>query len=80
MIMNMNHGYLNILGVSSPEVEELIEIARTNGALGAKLTGGGGGGAMIALCDSESAQKKIQKKMHESGFDALIAEIKSTEG
>ncbi|MAO63748.1 MAG: hydroxymethylglutaryl-CoA reductase [Balneola sp.] len=79
MIMNMNHGYLNTLGVSSPEVEELIEIARTNGALGAKLTGGGGGGAMIALCDSESAQKKIQKKMHESGFDALIAEIKSTE-
>ncbi|MDR9417842.1 hydroxymethylglutaryl-CoA reductase, degradative [Gracilimonas sp.] len=79
MIMNMNHGYLNTLGVSSPEVEELIEIARRNGALGAKLTGGGGGGAMIALCDSESTQQKIQKKMHESGYDALIAEIKSTE-
>lgn len=76
MIMNMNHGYLNTLGVSSPEVEDLIEIARNNGALGAKLTGGGGGGAMITLCDSEKMQKRIQKKMHEKGYDALIAEIK----
>lgn len=76
MIMNMNHGYLNTLSVSSPEVEELVEIARSNNALGAKMTGGGGGGAMIALCDSAKTQKKIQKKMHESGYDALIAEIK----
>ncbi len=76
MIMNMNHGYLNTLGVSYPDVESLIEIARNNGALGAKLTGGGGGGAMIALCDSDKAQRKIQKKMHEAGYDALIAEIK----
>ncbi|MDZ7805595.1 MAG: hydroxymethylglutaryl-CoA reductase, degradative [Gracilimonas sp.] len=77
MIMNMNHGFLNILGVSCPEVEELIEIARQNGALGAKLTGGGGGGAMIALCDSEKTQKVIQKEMHKAGYDALITEIKS---
>lgn len=77
MIMNMNHGFLNILGVSCPEVEELVEIARQNGALGAKLTGGGGGGAMIALCDSEKTQKTIQKEMHQAGYDALITEIKS---
>ncbi len=77
MIMNMNHGFLNILGVSCPEVEELVEIARQNGALGAKLTGGGGGGAMIALCDSEKTQKNIQKEMHQAGYDALITEIKS---
>ena len=77
MIMNMNHGFLNILGVSCPEVEELVEIARQNGALGAKLTGGGGGGAMIALCDSEKTQNKIQKEMHQAGYDALITEIKS---
>ncbi len=78
MIMNMNHGYLNTLSVSSPEVEELIQIARNSGALGAKLTGGGGGGAMIALCDSEKLQKTIQQKMHEAGYDALITEIKAS--
>lgn len=77
MIMNMNHGFLNIIGVSCPEVEELVEIARQNGALGAKLTGGGGGGAMIALCNSEKSQKKIQKEMHKAGYDALVTEIKS---
>lgn len=79
MIMNMNHGFLNILGVSCPEVEELVEIARQNGALGAKLTGGGGGGAMIALCDNEKTQKSIQKQMHKAGYDALATEIKSNE-
>ncbi|MFP8489086.1 hydroxymethylglutaryl-CoA reductase, degradative [Gracilimonas sp. Q87] len=77
MIMNMNHGFLNIIGVSCPEVEELVEIARQNGALGAKLTGGGGGGAMIALCDSEKSQNRIQKEMHKAGYDALVTEIKS---
>lgn len=77
MIMNMNHGYLNTLSVSYPTVEELINIARVNGALGAKLTGGGGGGAMIALCESIEVQKKIQKKMHEAGYDALATEIKA---
>ncbi|MFA5667635.1 MAG: hydroxymethylglutaryl-CoA reductase, degradative [Balneolaceae bacterium] len=79
MIMNMNHGYLNTLSVSYPSVEELINIARVNGALGAKLTGGGGGGAMIALCESVEVQKKIQKKMHEAGYDALATEIKAVD-
>ena len=46
----MNHGLLNTLQVSTPELERLIMIARESGALGAKLTGGGGGGAIIALC------------------------------
>ncbi|HET6528562.1 MAG TPA: hydroxymethylglutaryl-CoA reductase, degradative [Balneolaceae bacterium] len=77
-IMNMNHGYLNTLSVSCPQVEELIEIARTNGALGAKLTGGGGGGAMIALCDSIKVQKNIQQKMHDAGYDALATKIKAS--
>ncbi len=78
MIMNLNHGYLNTLSVSYPSVEELVNIARANGALGAKLTGGGGGGAMIALCNSVESQLKIQKKMHEAGYDALATMIKAT--
>ncbi|TNF87749.1 MAG: hydroxymethylglutaryl-CoA reductase, degradative, partial [Gammaproteobacteria bacterium] len=49
-LMNLCHGYLNALQLSTPELEELVHIARANGALGAKLTGGGGGGSMIALC------------------------------
>ncbi|MDD4651905.1 MAG: mevalonate kinase [Methanothrix sp.] len=49
-LMNINHGLLASLGVSSREMEELVYAARgAGGALGAKLTGAGGGGCMIAL-------------------------------
>src|SRR5690625_5118448 len=77
-LMNLNHGYLNTLSVSCPQVEELIDIARNNGAFGAKVTGGGGGGAMIALCDSEDVQKNIREKMYDAGYDALATDIKAS--
>lgn len=49
-LMNINHGLLASLGVSSRELEELVYAARgAGGAMGAKLTGAGGGGCMIAL-------------------------------
>ncbi len=77
-IMNLNHGYLNTLQVSSPEVEDLVQIARNSGALGAKLTGGGGGGAMIALCDSPEMQQNIKDSIRKKGYDAIMTEIKAT--
>ncbi len=49
-LMNVCHGLLNALGVSTPELERMIAIARTAGAMGAKLTGAGGGGSIVALC------------------------------
>lgn len=51
--MNLCHGLLNALQVSTSELEELVEIARNHGALGAKLTGAGGGGAIIALAPED---------------------------
>jgi hydroxymethylglutaryl-CoA reductase len=54
-LMNVNQGLLNALQVSTPDLERLVDAAREAGALGAKLTGGGGGGAMIALCDGDTA-------------------------
>jgi len=68
--MNINHGLLNALQVSSPELERLIGISRDAGALGAKLTGGGGGGAMIALCGDESAAESVRTALVEVGFEA----------
>ena len=55
-LMNMCHGMLNALQVSTPELEQLVSIARENGALGAKLTGGGGGGSMIAICSATASR------------------------
>lgn len=49
-LMNVCHGFLNALEVSTPELEKMVQIARDAGATGAKLTGGGGGGSIVALC------------------------------
>lgn len=49
-LMDINHGLLEALGVGSRELCELVYAARNaGGAFGAKLTGAGGGGCMIAL-------------------------------
>jgi hydroxymethylglutaryl-CoA reductase len=50
MLMNLCHGLLNAIQVSTPELERMVDLARRNGAAGAKLTGAGGGGAIVALC------------------------------
>jgi mevalonate kinase len=48
-LMNENHAVLQKMGVSCPELDVLVEAARTAGAFGAKLSGAGRGGSMIAL-------------------------------
>ena len=69
-LMNINQGLLNALQVSTPELERLIGIAREAGAAGAKLTGGGGGGAMIALCGDNAAE--VQEAIERQGFRTLL--------
>lgn len=54
-LMDQNQTLLFDIGVSSPELETLVEAARRAGALGAKLSGGGLGGNMIALIDPSKA-------------------------
>ena len=54
-LMNLNHGLLSALGVSTAALEAAVHAARTAGALGAKLTGAGGGGCMVALVTDETA-------------------------
>ena len=76
-LMNLCQGYLNALQVSSPELECLISLARANGALGAKLTGAGGGGAMVALCPEDGGEtaKQIMSEMRKAGYQAIYTEI-----
>ncbi|MGI9292147.1 MAG: mevalonate kinase, partial [Gammaproteobacteria bacterium] len=70
-LMNINQGLLNALRVSTPELERLIGIARDAGALGAKLTGGGGGGAMLALCDGQQAAEQVKEALERNGYEAF---------
>ncbi len=55
-LMDQNHELLQQLTVSSPELDTLVIAARDAGALGAKLSGGGRGGNMIALVEKEKAE------------------------
>ncbi len=72
-LMNVNQGLLNGIQVSSWELEELIQIARENGALGAKLTGGGGGGSMIALAPDNAGT--VIQAMQNAGYQAMEVQI-----
>jgi hydroxymethylglutaryl-CoA reductase len=74
-LMNMNHGLLGALQVSSPELETLVGVARRAGALGAKLTGGGGGGAMIAVPEPGAAES-VGAAMRQAGFVTYLTEIR----
>ena len=56
-LMDQNHLLLQEMTVSSPELDRLVSAARSAGALGAKLSGGGRGGNMIALAEPEQAEE-----------------------
>ena len=58
------------LGVSSSQLNQLIEIANAHGALGAKLTGSGQGGCMIALAANPAAAATIAAALTEAGATA----------
>ena len=68
-LMNICQGMLNALQVSTPELEKVCDIARGSGALGAKLTGGGGGGSIIAICDGDT--EPVVSAIRAAGFQAM---------
>jgi mevalonate kinase len=65
-LMNENHALLKTLTVSSPELDALVEAARGAGAAGAKLSGGGRGGNMIALVSADAAES-VSRSLKEVG-------------
>jgi len=67
-LMNRNHELLQQLTVSCKELDNLVKIARDNGAIGSKkMTGTGRGGNMIALAPDETTAKLIAEALEESG-------------
>jgi mevalonate kinase len=65
--MNQNHSLLQELTVSCSELDEMVDIALENGALGAKMTGTGRGGNMMALAPDVESQKQIADALEKSG-------------
>jgi mevalonate kinase len=74
-LMDRNHGLLQAIEVSNDDLDRLVRLSRENGALGAKLTGGGLGGYMVALTPGEELQEKVAAAVEAAGFGALRTTI-----
>jgi len=70
-MLDANHELLHALGVSSPELDRLVRAARSAGALGAKLSGGGRGGNMIALA-AVGGEPPIAAALRAAGAAAVL--------
>jgi len=69
-LMNQNHKLLQEITVSGEINDKLVQIALKNGAIGAKMTGTGRGGLVIALAENKEIQEKIAKAIEKEGYDA----------
>jgi mevalonate kinase len=77
-MMDENHDLLCKMGVSSSELDMLVKVARSAGALGAKLSGAGRGGNMIALVNPEISAE-VSKALEQAGATRTITtEVRET--
>jgi mevalonate kinase len=70
-LMNRNQSLLAEMGVSTPELDRLVTAAQEGGALGAKLSGAGWGGNMIALLTPE-VQGRVDMMLRFAGATNII--------
>jgi mevalonate kinase len=76
--MNMNNSLLEVLGVGHPQLAKMILASRQAGAFGAKITGAGGGGSMVALCPKQ-LKHRVAKAIESCDARAIVTAI-DTEG
>jgi mevalonate kinase len=75
-LMDENHALLQQMQVSSPELDRLVTAAREGGALGAKLSGGGWGGNIIALIN-EDTRGRVDMMLRLAGaVRVIVTEVK----
>jgi mevalonate kinase len=77
MLMNANHALLKEMTVSSLELDHLVESALNSGALGAKLSGGGHGGNMIALVQTENAPAVAEALLSAGARRTIVTTIQT---
>jgi mevalonate kinase len=74
-LMDLNQMLLSGLFVSTPDIERLCELARGAGSLGAKLTGAGGGGSVVALVPSAAIGEAVLEAWKADGFDGFVTVV-----
>lgn len=75
-LMNQHHHYLkNLLKITVPKIDAMIDAAKNAGAFGAKIVGSGGGGS-IAVLSPKNKEDEIKKAIFNAGAkDVYIAEV-----
>ena len=74
-LMNENQDLLRQMGVSSPQLDKLVEAALTAGAQGAKLSGAGRGGSMIALVQPESVNLVTTALLNSGAVGTIVTQV-----
>jgi len=74
-LMNQNHTLLQEMTVSSSELDTLVAAARNAGAYGAKMSGGGRGGNMIALVESDQAEVVAESLKAAGAKNTIITQV-----
>jgi mevalonate kinase len=77
-LMDLNQMLLSGLFVSTPEIERMCSLAREAGALGAKLTGAGGGGCVAALVPEAEQANAVLRAWHKEGFQGFATRVASS--
>jgi mevalonate kinase len=70
-LMNINQGLTDSLGVNTAKLSALIYAARDAGALGAKLSGAGGGDCMFALAPTSDIEDAVRAAIRSAGGAVL---------
>jgi mevalonate kinase len=78
MLMDRNQALLQEMGVSSFELDRLVQAAKSAGALGAKLSGAGRGGSMIALVTAETANQVVTALLDAGAVGTILTEVAKT--
>jgi mevalonate kinase len=76
-LLDLNQMLLSGLFVSTPEIERLCAAARKAGAFGAKLTGAGGGGCVVAIVEGAKGAERVIEAWKSDGFEGFITRVEA---
>lgn len=75
LLLNRSHETLREIGASDSDLDRLVSLCRTKGATGAKLTGAGGGGCVIALARDHGQARLMAAEIEREGYGSFAASV-----
>ena len=73
--MTYNHAVLGMVGASNEQLDRLVDLCLQSGCLGAKLTGAGGGGSVLAVAPRGEEEAMAPSESPTKGFQAFVTEV-----